>query len=207
MAQELIFIRHGQTEWNVAGRLQGRSDSPLTELGRQQVHAHLDWLAELRPDQIVASPLGRTRATARILADALGLPVEVEPRLAERCMGRFEGWTLNEVDASSAEEADARIGDPWNYRAPGGENYDDMLARVEPLLGELTERAVDRIILVSHGTLLRALLGSLLGLERRIMLGLRQPNAVAYQVRLDPVRPEVLRWEGGHSAFGMLLAD
>lgn len=207
MARELIFIRHGQTEWNVAGRLQGRGDSPLTELGRQQARAHLSWLAELRPDQIVASPLGRAQATARILADALDLPVEIEPRLEERCMGRFEGWTLDEVSAAAPEESEARIADPWHYRAPEGENYDDMVARVDPLLEQLVGRPVHRIVLVSHGTLVRPLLGRLLGLSQSDTLRLRQPNELAYQVILAAARPEVIRREKGRSTPGLLFFD
>lgn len=207
VARELIFIRHGQTEWNVAGRLQGRGDSPLTSLGRRQARVHATWLAGHRPDQIVASPLGRAQATARILADALDLPVEIEPRLEERCMGRFEGWTLDEVSAAAPAEADARIADPWRYRAPGGENYDDMVARVDPLLEELLAWTAHRVVLVSHGTLVRPLLGRLLGLDQEIMLRLRQPNQVVYQVRLDAAGPEVIRWEDGQSAPGLLFFD
>ncbi len=207
MVRELIFIRHGQTEWNASGRLQGRADSPLTDLGRLQVQAHLSWLAPVKPDLIVASPLGRTQATAKILADALQLGVEVDPRLEERCMGQYEGWTLEEVSAVAPEEADRRDADPWNYRAPGGENYDDMVERVAPLVDELIARPANRIVVVSHGTLVRPLLGRLLSLEQQTMLRLRQPNAVAYQVRLDPAPHEVVRWEDGRSAPGLLLSD
>lgn len=205
VAREVIFVRHGQTEWNVAGRLQGRGDSPLTELGRHQARAHAGWLMGLGPDRILASPLGRAQATAKILADALGLAVEIEPRLEERCMGRFEGWTLDEVGAAAPDEASARIRDPWRYRAPGGENYDDMLERVEPLLDELSAQESGRVVLVSHGTLVRPLLGRLLGLEQEAILRLRQPNAVAYQVKLDGVTPEVLRWEDGRPSPGLLF--
>lgn len=205
--RELIFVRHGQTEWNVARRLQGRGDSPLTDLGRRQVHAHLSWLRALRPDLILASPLGRTQATAAILADALGLEVELDSRLEERCMGQFEGWTLDEVSAAAPAEAERRSADPWSYRAPCGENYVDMLARVAPLLDELLQRPASRIVVVSHGTLVRVLLGRLLRLGRERMLSLRQPNAVAYQVRLDPAGHDVIRWEGGCSASGLLFAE
>ncbi|MCC5888754.1 MAG: histidine phosphatase family protein [Gammaproteobacteria bacterium] len=207
MVQELIFIRHGETEWNASGRLQGRADSPLTDVGRQQVRAHLSWLAVHPPDLIVASPLGRTQATAKILADALKLEVELDSRLEERCMGQFEGWTLDEVSAAVPEEADRRIQDPWGYRAPLGENYDDMVERVTPLLDELLQRPMQRLLLVSHGTLVRVLLGGVLGLERESVLRLRQPNAVAYQVRLDAAGHEVVRWEGGCSAPGLLFSD
>lgn len=207
MVRELIFVRHGQTEWNLARRLQGRGDSPLTALGRQQARAHASWLAEYRPERIIASPLGRAEATARMLADPLGLVVEIEPRLAERCMGRFEGWTLDEVSAAAPEEARARVADPWSYRAEGGENYDDLLARVEPLLDELLAQTARRLVLVSHGTLIRPLLGRLLGLDRQTMLRLRQPNGLLYQVKLGGEAPEVMRWEQGRPAPGLLLFD
>ncbi|MCC5871989.1 MAG: histidine phosphatase family protein [Gammaproteobacteria bacterium] len=207
MVRELIFIRHGETEWNVSGRLQGRADSPLTDVGRRQVRAHLSWLLELRPELIVTSPLGRTQATAKILADALGLEVEIDPRLAERSMGRFEGFTLDEVTATDPEESDRRIQDPWGYRAPLGENYDDMVERVTPLVDRLVDHPARRIVVVSHGTLVRVLLGCLLGLERETLLRVRQPNAVAYQVRLDTAGSDVVRWEGGCASPGLLLSD
>lgn len=205
MAQELIFIRHGQTEWNVAGRLQGRGDSPLTALGQAQARAHLPWLLDLAPGSIVSSPLSRARRTAAILAEGLGLEVELDDRLMERAMGRFEGWTLAEIDAAAPAEASRRLRDPWHYRAPGGENYLDLYARVAPLLRDLKRRPQQRIVVVSHGTLARALLGSLLDLDRDTVLRLRHPNALAYQVVLGEGRSTVRRWQDGQAASGLLL--
>ncbi|TVS16515.1 MAG: histidine phosphatase family protein [Gammaproteobacteria bacterium] len=205
--RELIFLRHGQTEWNADGRLQGRGDSPLTPLGRSQVEAHLDWLASRRPQRLLTSPLGRARATAAILADTLGLEVETDPRLMERSMGGFEGWTLAEIEAASPDDISARARDPWNYRAPGGENYDDMSDRVRPLVDDLLASPPERVVVVSHGTLVRALLCQVLELDRDTTLRLHQPNAIGYVVRLSNGAPEILRFGGNRIESGLLLYD
>ncbi len=205
--RELIFLRHGQTEWNAEGRLQGRGDSPLTPLGRSQVESHLNWLVSRRPMRLLASPLGRTRATAAILADALGLQVETDPRLVERSMGHFEGWKLAEIEVARPDDMSARLRDPWNYRAPGGENYDDMIARVRPLVDELLASPAASVVVVSHGTLVRALLCQVLDLDRDTTLRLHQPNAIGYVVRLGNGAPEILRCDGSSIESGLLLYD
>lgn len=206
--RELIFVRHGQTEWNAEGRLQGRDDSPLTPVGRRQVVAHLRWLLSRRPERLLASPLGRARTTAELLASPLGLEVETDARLVERSMGRFEGWTLAEIAAHDAAEALARAEDPWGYRAPGGENYDDLLARARPLTAELLAAPTRSILIVSHGTLGRVLLGSVLELDTATLLKLRQPNAVAYVVQLGAPDARVLRFEDGDGPVpGLLLYE
>ncbi len=206
--EELIFVRHGQTEWNVEGRFQGRGDSPLTPLGHQQVAAHLRWLPTRRPERLLASPLGRARATAELLAAELGLKVETDERLMERSMGRFEGWTLAEVATREPEHNQARGEDPWAHRPPGGENYDDLLGRVSPLVDELLAATERSILVVSHGTLGRVLLGSVLELDAATMLRTRLPNSVAYVVRLDGRAATVLRFDDGMGPEqGLLMYD
>ncbi|MEE4384092.1 MAG: histidine phosphatase family protein [Pseudomonadales bacterium] len=211
--RELILLRHGETEWNVARRLQGHGDSPLTVRGRAQARAHAHWLAAHRPDRILASPLGRTRETTALLCEALaeaGRPApepEWEPALKERSMGRLEGLTLEEIAAAEPAEHASRLADPWHYRPPGGENYPDLLARVTPLLDRLGAEAEGRVLLVAHGTLGRVLLGSLLGLERPAILRLAIPNELGYRIRL-PSRageaPEVRRHRGREEREGVL---
>ena len=204
--REFVFVRHGETHWNVEQRLQGLGDSPLTERGRAQVAAHLPWLRTFRPERLVASPLGRTMATAGILALALELPVEPEPALRERCMGRFEGWTLDEVRASEPEIFAERERSPWSFRAPGGENYDDLLARVSPFLDRLVAAPEARLLLVAHGTVVRPMLGHLLGLPRSTILRIHQPNDLIYRVKLGAAESSVERWHAGRAAEGLLLA-
>lgn len=206
MAQELIFIRHGETEWNQAGRLQGRGDSPLTARGRAQVSAHRQWLLAHPPQRLLVSPLGRAQATASILLQDLALVPETRAELAERCMGRYEGWTLAELERHAPADARARREDVWGFRAPDGENYDDMLERARPLLEELRTSPSSRIALVSHGSLVRPMLGYLLGLSRSEVVQLLQPNDTAYRLVLGD-RPAVYWHRGDETGEGLLWLE
>ena len=97
----ILLTRHGETEFNVARRAQGLADSPLTPLGVRQAHAMAGLLADLvdrepGPWRMIASPLGRAVATARIYSDRLGLAFETDERLREHSMGEFDGLHVDE---------------------------------------------------------------------------------------------------------------
>ncbi|MEI4488549.1 histidine phosphatase family protein [Frigidibacter sp. MR17.14] len=188
MVKPMIYLlRHGQTEFNLAHRFQGHSDSPLTDLGARQGIALGRLLAQLlaarpgpnpdpepHPDPVLlTSPLGRARATAERLARALpppagssagspaGSPVAFtpEPRLAEVSLGRWDGLTRAEI---AAGWPDARRGRPkkqWMFHAPGGESLPAVTARLTAVLDEARARQADTVM-VSHavtGRLLRGL--------------------------------------------------
>lgn len=206
MNAEIIFIRHGETVWNREQRLQGHGDSPLTSEGRNQVAAHLQWLRERRPQRMLASPLGRAQASAAILAGPLRLRIETCEALKERCMGVYEGWTLTRLEQDAPDDARARRQDPWAFRAPGGENMPDMLARVEPVLDALRQEATGTVVIVSHGSLVRPMLGHLLGLPPEQMLRILQPNELAYRVVLGQSE-RVYRHSGRELAEGLLLTE
>lgn len=148
----VAFIRHGQTDWNADGLLQGSSDIPLNDTGRLQA---LDALTTLRSkpwDAIVSSPLARARETARIIADGLNTPLGAAyPKLAERDYGPLEG--------SSAAEAIAR----WPDREyPGAESLDSVARRGVAALTRIAADFPDRSVLaVCHGTIIRYTLARL----------------------------------------------
>ena len=143
-------MRHGQTEFNVARLVQGRCDSPLTELGVTQAHAAGEWLREhgVVPEAIVSSPLGRAMATARILADELGFVSEVEPeeRIIERSFGWFEKGPFSELPDN--------VWDPGESLVPyGGEGNLELSARMNEGLRALMERdGLQTAVAVSHGS-------------------------------------------------------
>jgi probable phosphoglycerate mutase len=161
----MFLVLHGQTEWNREGRHQGRLDSPLTDEGRRQVRqAGLILKSHLRdvPDvRLVASPRGRTQATARIVAECLGLPdsaIETEDRIAEIHMGQWEGLTGPEIEARwpgctrSGPTCNA-----WHFQSPGGEDFDAIAARLRGWLAE--QQAHDDLVVVTHGVASRVLRG------------------------------------------------
>jgi broad specificity phosphatase PhoE len=94
----LLFVRHGETDWNAEGRLQGHTDRPLNDYGRRQAHALAERLAGDEIDAIYASDLARAHETAEIVGARLGLPVALDSGLRERNWGSWEGLTGSERD-------------------------------------------------------------------------------------------------------------
>ncbi|WP_167139155.1 histidine phosphatase family protein [Diaminobutyricimonas sp. TR449] len=154
----IALIRHGQTDWNAAGRMQGRSDIVLNDTGRQQARDAVAVLtdAELAGAEwevIVSSPLQRARETAAIIADGLGIELgKTYELLVERDYGEGEGLTMNEIL------------ERWPDREyPGLEPLDSVVARGRAALDEIADEYAGRnVVIVCHGTLIRYTLASLL---------------------------------------------
>jgi broad specificity phosphatase PhoE len=168
-----LFIRHGETDWNAEGRLQGQQDIPLNGLGREQAAAAgrraAGTLAEqgIRPDQavFVASPLGRTLETMRRARLAMGLPAEgfaTDERLKEFSFGEWEGLTWPEAKLRNPDLIRQRGRDKWNFMPPGGESYAQLAERIRPWLSTLRNGEV----VVSHGGVARALMALIGGQSR-----------------------------------------
>ena len=149
------LVRHGQTDWNAERRLQGATDIPLNEVGRQQARDAVEVLSDYEWDTIVSSPLSRAAETADLIAEGLGLSVARRvPQLIERSFGPAEG-----LQAGPELEA-LRV--PGGFR--GGESDDDAAARGINALNELAEEfAGQRVLVVSHGTLIRLTLSRAVG--------------------------------------------
>lgn len=149
----LSLVRHGQTDWNRARRIQGTSDIPLNATGRAQAHVTATALALRTWDGIYASPLSRAMDTARIIAQASNL-AEPQPiaDVTERRYGEAEGLT--------GEEILARF--PDGVAVPGRETRDEVVARALPALTELAENNPGRnLIVVSHGGVIASLVRAL----------------------------------------------
>jgi broad specificity phosphatase PhoE len=164
----IYYIRHGETEWNALGRLQGVRDIPLNELGRKQsVHAgHI--LADLLKRDghsassipFVASPLGRARQTMELMRGTLQLPLPayaIDDRLREIGYGEWEGSTLAEMQAKDPALFARRQVDKWSVAPPGGETYVAVQARMADWYRGL---AADTVA-VAHGGTARALMVAL----------------------------------------------
>lgn len=147
---ELYLVRHGETEWNRARRIQGRTDIPLSEVGREQARRAAALLARRRWDGIYSSPLSRAVETAQIIAAGVGIAdVTSVDTLVERDYGTAEGLTFDEIEALY----------PEGVRAPGEESREEVAARVVPALLEIAGRHRGaRLIVVSHGGAIRSVL-------------------------------------------------
>jgi broad specificity phosphatase PhoE len=159
---KLFCVRHGETFYNLASRIQGQSDSELTPLGRRQCQAVAEALGTLVIDAIIASPLRRAFESAECVADKLNLPVEVEPRLAEIHAGIFQGHCWDEIDQQFPSEAARwRSQDP-DYRIPRGESRRDLMNRARDAFCAIREAGYRQAIVVAHGGSLSAAFKALL---------------------------------------------
>jgi probable phosphoglycerate mutase len=157
-SSSLWLVRHGQSAWNVAGRIQGQSAraGSLTPAGRDQAGVAARQLADLTPGAraVVASDLARTAETAAIIAGRLGLPLEFDRRLREQDLGRLEGTRSVAGDgppASTGDVIDQFWDDPY-LRPPGGETVAELYQRVHSALSWLADdRPGADLIVVTHG--------------------------------------------------------
>jgi broad specificity phosphatase PhoE len=164
----VYYMRHGETEWNVVGRLQGRHDVPLNARGRAQASRCGDILRGLFAQagrdpaalDYVSSPLGRACQTMELVRAALGLAADgyrSEPRLAEIAFGEWEGLTLAELQQRDPEHLAQREHDKWHFLPPGGESYEMVAARMRAWYGSLTADTV----VTAHGGTARGLIADL----------------------------------------------
>ncbi|MFD1702806.1 histidine phosphatase family protein [Methylopila henanensis] len=185
MTPDVIFVRHGETDWNACGRLQGQTDIPLNPRGRDQADAVGRALRAASPDAagrvFVASPLSRATETMRRMRVAMGLDADgftTDARLKELSFGRWEGSTLAEARLRDSKAMRARDADKWSFRPEEGESYADLEARVGEALAALTGPAV----LVAHGGVARVLLATLGGVARDKVsdIPIRQGRALVF---------------------------
>jgi probable phosphoglycerate mutase len=170
----IYYIRHGETSWNAAGRLQGVQDVPLNDLGRKQAAHAGNILADLfvRDGRdksslvFVASPLGRARSTMELVRGAMKLPpadYALDDRLREIGYGQWEGSTLAEMQVRDPVLFTKRQTDKWTVSPPGGESYVQVQARMQDWYNSVRTDTVA----VAHGGTARALMVAL-GLETPI---------------------------------------
>ncbi len=179
----LYIIRHGQTEWNVEGRMQGHLDSALTPAGQEQSIASGRALRDLGGvDELIVSPSGRARETAFLLNSFLSAEISFEALLMERDCGHWSGLTLDEIKTQYPREWESRQQRPFEHCPPGGESTPDLIERIRPLLAQLVGRGAERIGLVTHGVTSRAILTELLGLQPAMAGRVRHPNEVFYRL-------------------------
>jgi 2,3-bisphosphoglycerate-dependent phosphoglycerate mutase len=177
MAVTLVLLaRHGESDWNAAGRYQGHADRPLTEQGRRQAEELASRLARVRLDAVYSSDLARARDTARPVAEAHGLRVETLPELREVDVGSWSGLTREEAEQQFPEGFQRWL--RWELGWEDGESFEEMGARVVGAVRRLAARHPSgRILVVSHGGSIRAVHAAAAGMD-----------VGAYR-RLHPVTP------------------
>jgi broad specificity phosphatase PhoE len=167
------LVRHGESVSNSEGRVQGQADVELSPLGHEQARRVAAWCRDLAAavpiGEIWSSPLRRARETAAVIAQAVGRPVLVEEGLRELHAGVFQGHLWADLEATFPEAvARWRSGDV-HYRIPGGESRAQLAARGRQALEALAARDTPGMIVVAHGGVLTAALGSMLGRDHPLL--------------------------------------
>jgi broad specificity phosphatase PhoE len=159
----LVLWRHGETDYNATGRMQGHLDTALTPRGWHQARRAVPAVARFHPEVVVASDLRRAADTATVFADATSVPLRIDKRLRETHLGEWQGLSVEEVDertpgAITAWHADAAV------TPPGGENRLDVANRTAEVVAELDAEFDTTVMLCVHGGVIIALTAHLLGL-------------------------------------------
>jgi len=163
-----VLTRHGQTAWHGPNRYAGASDIPLDEVGEDQARALARHAATMRLTSLAASPLVRAAATVTPVVEATGLPVRVDDRLRELDFGLAEGRSIDSLREDHPDAVARFLTDPATHHFPGGEPPAEAAGRVTAAVNDLV--AADpggTILVVAHGTLIRLLLCTLLGVPLR----------------------------------------
>lgn len=173
----VYLVRHGETDWNATMRFQGHTDISLSDKGREQAYALATRLAHENFAGIYASDLGRARETAEILARPHNLKVREEPGFREINFGSWEGLTFDEIKEKYPEAAANWWEKPLETRAPGGETLQELVDRCMQSLYQICCRhRGEQILVVSHGGVVRSIIGSILGINLNEYWRLRQDN-------------------------------
>ena len=161
-----LLVRHGRSEWNAVGRIQGQIDIELDTEGQQQAQIVADRLAGEEIAAIYSSPLQRAYVTASAIADRLELPIQSDARLMEYDFGVMSGLTWQELVENHPELANRWLEDPWAVAVEGSEGRVNFAARVMASLQEIgAQHPDDQIAVVAHGGTFGVYLSAMLGLD------------------------------------------
>ena len=172
--REILFLRHGKTEWNDQLRFQGHVDIPLNDEGRMQVGRAARRLREWRPERVIGSPLLRALQTASaFLSRQPDCDFSVQAALAEMSFGEWESKSIFQIETHYGELYQRWKADPASVTPDGGESFEHVVERTRDVL--MCGIPGGRTLVVSHGGVIRAALVALLGI----------PSSVAWKMRID----------------------
>jgi len=190
----LYIVRHGQTEWNLAGKFQGSQDSPLTELGKQQARQLGERLKGVTWDGIYASPQKRAHETAKLICPEEKEQIILKDDLKEMCFGDWEGRHHENVAKEEPFQWEAFLQSPDTYVSSTGEDYQAVEARVLRALQEIVEKhPAGNVLIISHGIVVKLLM---LHFEGRDLVTLWNPpeirNTSLCKIALSEGQSEIL---------------
>lgn len=175
---KLYVARHGETQWNLEGKVCGRTDLPLTEKGLRQAQALAEKMGECKIDLIISSPLLRARQTAAATAEKWGIPMLVDDRLTEQNFGIYEG--ADRFDSGFVNNKKM-----FTYRYPQGESILDVAARIYGLLHDVKCNYPEKnVLLVCHGGICRVIRAYFEDMTNEEFLNYVEDNASAREYAL-----------------------
>lgn len=200
----LYFTRHGETRWNVEKKIQGTTDIPLNENGRNQAEALAKTLLSKRDEEtfhpvcVYTSPQLRAAQTAQISADALGIPCVAMEGLREMDLGEWEGLNWDIIREEYGERYLFWNSHRRHVHTPGGENYDEVLGRTLAALDEILNRETEDVLIVTHSAVLMALRCYLADLPFEEMVRrFRTKNTELVKIEEEEIRRAIVRYEAG----------
>ena len=177
----VYLIRHGETVWNRAARLQGHKDTPLTMKGIKQARslgvALKQTLQNKSPEFFYSSPIGRAKQTATIISDIIDFDtglIEYKPSLKEITFGDWDGLNMEEILAGYKNSWENRNADKWRASPPNGESYQMAQIRVKNFLSEVANKK--NVVVVAHGSLNKVIRGFWCNLSETEILSLDEPQ-------------------------------
>lgn len=203
----LYIMRHGETDWNKQGKLQGSVDIPLNDFGIELAEKTRDGFQRegITFDKIFSSPYIRARKTAEIIAGESGIPIDVQPDIREMGFGPHEGAYVRELRTNPAYARLSKcFDDPVHYEPEGdGESYEEVFARIERFLTDQIlplERQYENVLVVCHGGVLRAFISIIKNMPLKDFWTISQPNcsvnlAGVHDGRIEMVEENRLYYE------------
>lgn len=201
---EVLIIRHGQTDWNAAKRLQGHSDTPLNEKGIEQALALAETLREEKLEAIFSSDLQRARRTAEEIAKWHNLPVTVDPAFRERSYGAFEGLSRDEIKTRYPESHAAWYAADPDHVFPPGERIAESIRAFHHRAIEAIQRiappyAGKKIVLIAHFGIIESAYRMAHGMPLEVRSRVPVLNTSINRFRVRENRIELIEWgDDGH---------
>lgn len=189
----LLLIRHGETDWNNDGRIQGHTDTPLNARGIAQAEKLATRIAAEGPEVIYSSPLSRASMTAKIIASRCNLVPIFDDRLKEKGLGEMEGMTGADFKQRFPELYERWHTSHEHVPLPGEETPLDLQRRVQTFLDELRAKhpGSTRVAVVSHGGTIGMLIGTVIGLDVKKRFPFWFDNASVSHIDFTGARPRL----------------
>ncbi len=195
---KLFLLRHGETDWNREGRMQGWSDVPMNKTGKKQAAERAELLAGEKIDAVYSSDLQRAAKTAEAIAERHGLEVVETKALRESWIGELEGMKHGESIAAHPDYYVEREkgNNKFTMQYPGGESHEMLFKRVKKFIEKIKKKHnKETLIVVSHNGTQRALIGGLLGMKPEEFMKIESPNNSIWEIDSEK-KEAVMKVEG-----------